>query len=471
MRQLKLFNTATRNIETFSPISPDEVKLYCCGPTVYNFQHIGNLRTYIFEDLLVRTLRSAGYVVRHVMNITDVGHLVGDGDVGEDKMSVAMKREKKRSSEIADFYTDIFFQDCQKLRITRPTTVCNATAHVQEMIDLIARLEKNGCTYVSGGNVYFDISKSPDYGKLARLDLKKLEAGARIEVDQNKKNAHDFALWFTKSKFEGQELQWDAPWGRGYPGWHIECSAMAMKYLGEEFDIHCGGIDHIPVHHTNEIAQSEGATGKPWVRTWMHGGFLVNQNREKMAKSSGGFIRLKDVVDRGINPIAYRLLCLGSHYRGELAFSWEALEGAAQSLDKLIKNIVQLKEEVGTIASPLSISNEATAYLNKFYQCIDNDLNAPQAIAVLWSVLNDKKLIAQEKLSVLLKFDEVLGLGFTAWQAVREDVPAEVLALISERDSARKAKNFARSDEIRARLKELGYGVEDTAQGGKAKKL
>ncbi len=470
MRQLKLFNTLTRNVDPFSPLSPTQVKLYCCGPTVYNFQHIGNLRTYIFEDILVRTLRSAGYSVDHVMNITDVGHLVGDGDVGEDKMAVAMKREKKRSHEIAEYYTGIFFQDCAKLHITRPNTVCNATGHIQEMIDLILRLEKNGCTYVSGGNVYFDISKSKDYGKLAKLDLVKLEAGARIEVDKNKRNAHDFVLWFTNSKFNDQELQWDSPWGRGYPGWHIECSAMSMKYLGEEFDIHCGGIDHIPVHHTNEIAQSEGATGKSWVTTWMHGGFLVSQSREKMSKSTGGFICLRDVSDKGINPLAYRFLCLGTHYRSELAFSWEALTGAAQSLEKLTKSVLAVKDEAKGMSSS-SLSEDSSAYQEKFFQCMAHDLNSPQALAVLWGLVNDKKLPAGEKLAVLYSMDQVLGLDFESWRIVAEEIPSEVLSLVAERDAVRKAKNFARSDEIRTRLKELGYTVEDTPQGGKPKKL
>lgn len=278
---MKFYNTLSRKVELFKPLVSGQASVYCCGPTVYNFQHIGNLKTYICEDLLVRTLRLAGYQVKHVMNITDVGHLTSDADQGEDKMLVAMRREGKSSKEIAEFYTKCFFEDCAKLNINEPNVVCRATEHVKEMIVLTERILSNGFAYVSGGNVYFDVQKFEEYGRLAQLDLNKLKAGARIDVDSHKRNPLDFVLWFTKSKFIDQELQWDSPWGRGYPGWHIECSAMSMKHLGEQIDIHCGGVDHIPVHHTNEIAQSESATGKrPWVRHWFHSEFLVI-NEEK----------------------------------------------------------------------------------------------------------------------------------------------------------------------------------------------
>ena len=319
--EIKLFNTMTRASEVLQPMSSEEVSLYCCGPTVYNYQHIGNLRTYIFEDLLVRTLRYAGYPVKHVMNITDVGHLVSDADEGEDKMLVAAKREGKSSMEIAEYYSKVFFEHCDWLNITPPTVICRATDHIEQMIAMIQEIEKRGYAYQSGGNVYFDVSKLDDYGKLAGLDLEGLRAGARIDVDKNKKSPLDFALWFTKSKFEKQELQWDSPWGRGYPGWHIECSAMSRCYLGESFDIHCGGIDHVPVHHTNEIAQNQGACGKDPAAVWMHGGFLVS-DKEKMSKSKGEFLTLDLMKDKGHDPMAYRLFCLGAHYRRELTWSW-----------------------------------------------------------------------------------------------------------------------------------------------------
>jgi cysteinyl-tRNA synthetase len=465
-QSIRLYNTLTRSVDTLSPINAGEVRIYCCGPTVYHFQHIGNLRTYVFEDLLVRTIRAAGHKVTHVMNITDVGHLVGDGDAGDDKMAVAAKREKKKSHEIADYYTQVFFDDCKKLNVTRPSIVCKATDHIAEMINLIKRLEANGCTYIQGGNVYFDISKAKDYGKLARLDLSKLEAGARIEVDANKKNAHDFVLWFTKSKFEGQELQWDSPWGRGYPGWHIECSAMSMKYLGESFDIHCGGIDHIPVHHTNEIAQSESATHTHWVNIWMHGGFLVNENKEKMAKSTGGFICLKDIVDRGFDPVAYRWLCLGAHYRTQLSFSWDAMAGAAQSLDRLKKSVLAWKAEKNSSAA----SDALARYRQDFFECFYNDLNAPQSLATLWAVASDKSLSPSDKLSLLLEFDAILGLGIADWKEETEVIPQEVTALVEQRDAARKAKDWKMSDVLRDQIKGLGYTVEDSAAGVKVRK-
>jgi cysteinyl-tRNA synthetase len=465
--KLRFYNTMTRSVVDFVPPIGRPVHLYCCGPTVYNFQHIGNMRTYIFEDLLVRTIKKAGLEVNHVMNITDVGHLVSDGDEGEDKMAVAMKREKKRSEEIAQYYTDIFFDDCRKLGIIRPKTVCKATEHIQEMIEMIARLVDNDAAYLAGGNVYFDVSKADRYGKLARLDLDKLEAGARIEVDTNKRNPHDFVLWFTKSKFENQELQWDSPWGRGYPGWHIECSAMAIKYLGEQFDIHCGGIDHVPVHHTNEIAQSEAATGKsPWVTIWMHGEFLVNEKSEKMAKSTGGFICLKDLEERGIDPIAYRFLCLSAHYRKQLSFSWDALASATQTLAKLKSSVIALKRAAASSESEIAMVPPGR---QTFFEAFFNDLNAPQALASLWGVLGDSSLPPRAKLAALLEFDEILGLGMGTWEETAAAIPEEVLKLMAERDTARKNKDFAASDRLRNELVSLGYVVEDSPSGTKVK--
>ncbi|MDZ4786098.1 MAG: cysteine--tRNA ligase [bacterium] len=453
---IRLFNTLSRQVESLKTNEPGKVKLYCCGPTVYDYQHIGNMRTYIFEDILVRTLRYAGYEVNHVMNITDVGHLVSDADTGEDKILVAAKREKKSSLEIAAFYTKIFFDDCEKLHVKRPDIVCKATEHIQEMIELIKKLETRGITYVAGGNVYYDVSKFPSYGRLAKLDLEKLKAGARIEVDSNKKNSLDFVLWFTKSKFDNQELQWDSPWGRGYPGWHIECSAMSIKYLGEAFDIHCGGIDHIPVHHTNEIAQSEGATGKPWVNVWMHGEFLV-VNKEKMSKSKGGFITLQTVIDKGIDPLAYRIMCLTGHYRGQLSFTEETLQNAANTLKKLKALILSLKAESSVVSETPKAS-----YLEEFEQAIFDDLNLPKAFASVWAALGDSSLKGAQKLAILYKMDQVLGLGFDSWKEESLDLPPEVQTLISARDTARKNKDWKESDRLRDEITKLGYSVLDS---------
>lgn len=459
-----LYNTLSRSVEKFNPIKSGFVGVYCCGPTVYNFQHIGNMKTYIFEDVLVRSLRAAGYEVKHVMNITDVGHLVSDGDEGEDKMLVAMRREGKTSHDIALFYTDAFLEDCDKLNVSKPNIICKATDHIAEMIDLIKRLESRGLTYVAGGNVYFDVEKFPEYGKLAKLDLSKLKAGARIDVDSNKRSPFDFVLWFTKSKFENQELQWDSPWGRGYPGWHIECSAMSIKYLGEAFDIHCGGIDHIPVHHTNEIAQSEGATGKPWVSVWMHSEFIL-LNKEKMSKSKGGFLVLKDIEEKGFDPITYRYLCLTAHYRSQLNFSWDALEGAANSLKKLKHTVNLLKEDNKTGAGSTGVEQ----YRKEFHDAIWNDLNTPQALASIWSCLSNHTIAASERLKFLEEVDGVLGLGVSSWGADTE-IPDEVMKLALAREEARKSRDFKRADELRAKIGALGYTLEDSKDGLKVRK-
>ncbi|NDC36776.1 MAG: cysteine--tRNA ligase [Proteobacteria bacterium] len=453
-----LFNTMSRSVEQLKPLNPPLVKIYCCGPTVYDFQHIGNFRTFLFEDLLVRTLRFAGYDVQHVMNITDVGHLVGDADAGEDKMLVATRREKKKSQEIAEYYTAKFFEDWDRLHLLRPQVVCKATEHISDMVDLIGRIEKNGKTYVSGGNVYFDVAKCSDYGKLAQLDLARQMAGTRVDIDPNKHNPFDFVLWFTKSKFENQELQWESPWGRGYPGWHIECSAMSMRYLGEQFDIHCGGVDHVPVHHTNEIAQSEAATGKPWVGLWMHGEFLLLNNL-KMSKSAGTFTVLDDLISRGFEPLAYRYFCLSGHYRQQISLSWEAIEGANNAFLRLKEQVLALKDEA---ASGL-VSTEGGTILRRFTEAITKDLNAPQALAVMWELLGAKAITPAEKLAVLERMDLVLGFGVAAM--TRAEVPAEVQALIQEREAARKAKNWPRSDELRDAIERLGFILKDSPKG------
>ena len=333
--KVQIYNTMSRTVEEFKPITPNFVGMYGCGPTVYNYAHIGNLRTYIFEDTLKRVLMHAGYKVKHVMNITDVGHLTGDGDDGEDKMEKSARESGKSVWDIAKFYTEAFFKDYDSLNIIRPDVICPATQHIPQMIELIQRLEKGGHTYIAGGNVYFSIDTFPSYGKLARLNLDDLKSGARIDIDSNKKNPKDFVLWFTNSKFGEQAMMWDSPWGRGYPGWHIECSAMSMYYLGEHFDIHCGGIDAIPVHHTNEIAQSEAATGKTWVNYWMHGEFLLS-DKGKMSKSSGEFLTMSVLKEHGFDPLDYRYFCLGANYRTQLQFSYQGLEGAKTARQGLV---------------------------------------------------------------------------------------------------------------------------------------
>ena len=401
------------------------------------------------------------------MNITDVGHLVSDGDEGEDKMLVAMRREGKTSAQIAEHYTQIFFDDCAKLNINRPDIVCKATDHIQEMIELNQMIEKNGFAYVANGNLYFDVEAFKDYGKLALLDLEKLKAGARIEVDTNKKSPFDFVLWFTNSKFDNQELQWDSPWGRGYPGWHIECSAMARKYLGDAFDIHCGGIDHIPVHHTNEIAQTEAATGKsPWVSVWMHSDFMVI-NKQKMSKSTGGFITLSDLIKDGVTPESYRYFCLTASYRSQLNFSMEALTSAGDSVKRLQSTVERLFTEVGATALPPVTNLEKFEQKKSFDAALFNDLNTPQALASVWSVVSSKDLSAADKLALLINFDDVLGLGVKNWKARTVEIPATVQALLDERIAAKAAKNFAESDRIRDAIKELGFTVVDDKSGMK----
>ena len=468
---VRLYNTMSRSVEDFVPIKDGEAGLYCCGPTVYNYAHIGNLRTYIFEDLLHRTLEMAGYKVRHVMNITDVGHLTGDGDDGEDKMSKSARESGRSVWDIAKFYTDAFFRDEADLNIIRPDVVCRATDHIQSMIGIIRRLEEGGHTYISGGNVYFSIDTIDDYGKLARLNLDELKEGARIEVDSNKRNPKDFVLWFTNSKFKDQVMVWPSPWGVGYPGWHIECSAMSSEYLGEHFDIHCGGIDAIPVHHTNEIAQSEAAFGhKPWVNYWCHGEFLLN-DRGKMSKSDGGFLTLSVLKDRGYDPLDYRYFCLTGHYRSQLKFSFESLDQARSARETLARRVAQFKAS-GDAAQQLSA--KAQGYLDAFRQSMAHDLKAPQALAVLWQAVRDQEIPDAEKLSLVLSMDSILGLSLDRIApagAGDAEIPAEALQLLEERKSAKAARDWARADAIRDQLAAMGFKVLDTGAGAKLERL
>lgn len=478
--KIELYNTMGRQVQEFSPLEEGTVKLYTCGPTVYNYAHIGNLRTYIFEDVLRRLFEYAGYRVHHVMNVTDVGHLTDDADQGEDKMEKSSRESGKSVWEIAEFYTRAFFDDTRRLGILRPTVSPRATRHIEDMIDLIRRLEEKGHTYQAGGNIYFSIDTFPRYGSMALLDRQELQAGARIEVDSNKRNPHDFVLWFTRSKFGEQAMVWDSPWGKGYPGWHIECSAMSIRYLGEQFDIHCGGIDHIPVHHTNEIAQSEAATGKEWVRYWVHGEFLVI-DKGKMAKSAGNFLTLQSLVDQGYHPMDYRYFCLGGHYRSQLQFSFESLDGAKNARKRLLGRIASLMEETGLdpfILSRGNLSRPGEAILQQFEDAVGQDMNMPKALAGLWQLVKSD-LPGEEKLAGIGEMDRILGLQLleTVWMDLNrlsdpgdgdaEGDAGEIEHLISQRSEARKAKDFARADEIRGILSGMGVEIKDTPEGTK----
>ncbi len=467
MKKLKLYNTLHNRKEIFKPIEPGKVKLYTCGLTVYNYAHIGNLRTYVFEDILKRTLRYNGFDLLHVMNITDIGHLTSDADSGEDKMVLSAQKQNKSVWEIAEHYTQAFEKDLKNLNILFPDKHVKATEEIPAMIDLIKRIEKNGYTYKSGGNVYYDISQCDDYGKLANLDLDNLQAGARIEVDNAKKNPHDFVLWFTKSKFKDQEMKWDSPWGKGYPGWHIECSAISMKHLGDHFDIHCGGIDHIPVHHTNEIAQAEAATGEKWVNYWLHGEFLIFKNH-KMSKSRNEFLTLDLLNEKGYSSLVYRYFCLGAHYRKKLNFSYESLDAAKESLKRI-------RDKIITIERNLESSFDKAKYTEKFKQDfvaqINNDLNMPAALAVLWQVLKTDKIGNKEKYDLILDFDQVLGLRLKDSSKIIKEMKHEevdsklVEKLIKDREKARENRNWSQADEIRKKLDELGVEVRDGADG------
>lgn len=429
------------------------------GHAVYNYAHLGNLRSYIFSDVLKRVLLFNGFKVKHVMNITDVGHLTSDADAGMDKMLQAALREKKSVWTIAEFYTDAFKRDIRKLNILKPDLWCRATDHITEQIEMIKTLENKGFTYTAGRNVYFDTSKLKDYGKLARLRLEE-EGKARVKKDPNKKNKHDFVLWFTKSKFTEQEMKWKSPWGpAGYPGWHIECSAMSSKYLGKQFDIHTGGIDHIPIHHTNEIAQSEAAFGKkPWVRYWLHNEFLVLE-KEKMAKSGENFITLSGLEEKGFDALDFRYFCLGTHYRKPLMFSFEALEGARVGRKKLFERVLDIKGAKGKIS---------VKYLKQFTTEVNDDLNTPKTLAVLWEVLKSD-LSDKDKYATVLKFDEVLGLGLDSTK--KEKIPQSVLKLAQEREKARKEKDWVKADQLREKIKKLSYWVDDEKEGFVVKRL
>ncbi len=454
MKKVMIYNTLSKQLEEFKPILDDTVKMYCCGPTVYNYPHIGNLRAYIWEDIVAKTLRHAGYKVGHVQNITDVGHLTSDSDSGDDKMRKAAEREKLSVLEIARKYENIFFDYCAQLNIQKPDVCPRATDHIPEIINMIKTLEEKGFAYESGGNVYFDTSKFPDYGKMAGLDFDNLDHGSRVEEDKNKKNPTDFVLWFTDSKFKNQILTWESPWGEvGYPGWHIECSAMAMKYLGEYVDIHCGGVDHIGVHHTNEIAQSESFLGHKWVNTWMHGEFLQMKGA-KMSKSAGGFVTLDTLIEQGFKPLHFRYFCTTAHYRSALDFTPENFQAAANAYENLTAKIIELrKQEPGELDKVTS-----DEYIERFMQPLCNDFATPQALAIMWEVVKHSDLTPVTKLHILEQMDEIFSFGTNEMKEKSVELSPEIENLINQRVEARKNKDWAKSDELRDELLE-NYGI------------
>ncbi|MBQ8757285.1 MAG: cysteine--tRNA ligase [Oscillospiraceae bacterium] len=469
-----LYNSLTHKKELFKPNSPDLVKMYTCGPTVYHYAHIGNLRTYIMEDVLEKALRYTGYNVKRVMNITDVGHLASDADTGEDKMVKGAKRENKTVMQIAQFYTDAFFEDCRKLNIKRPEVVEPATNCIDNYIQMVLRLIENGKAYVAGGNVYFDTSKLGLYYVFNDHDEEDLAVGVRegVEEDTNKKNRNDFVLWFTKSKFEDQALKWDSPWGVGYPGWHIECSCISIKHLGEDLDIHCGGIDNAFPHHTNEIAQSESFLGHKWCNYWFHVHHL-NTDTGKMSKSKGEFLTVSLLEEKGYDPMVYRLFCLQSHYRRNLVFSWENLDNAKIAYEKLIGKIAGLQDD--------GVVDEAVfnALKERFTNALNADLNTSLAVTAVYDVLKAKTNDGT-KLAALKDFDRVMCLNLLqAAQSLRQkqkteeeaSADPEIDALVLARTEAKKAKNFAKADEIRDELKARGIEIIDTPQGTKWRKV
>ena len=472
---LKLYNTLSRKIENFKPLIPGKVGMYTCGPTVYDYTHIGHLRKYINDDILKKVLRANGFEVHHVMNITDVGHLTSDADSGDDKMEKGAKESGRTVWEVAKFFEDYFFKSVNTVNIERADIVCRATEHIGAQIKLIKALEKNGLTYQTLHAIYFDVTKFPNYGKLSGQKLEDKEAGARSDVfvDKSKKHPADFALWFfTVGHFKDHSMKWSSPWGEGFPGWHIECSAMSMEYLGESFDIHTGGIDHIPVHHENEIAQAEGATGKQFVKYWVHHDF-VKIDKEKMSKSKKNFLKVDEIIEKGFDPIALRYLYLTGHYRSEMAFSFESLTGAQAALNKLREEIRSWPSFAEASAGKDFRSSDrpegvVAQYWQKFLEAANDDLNIPKALAVVWEMVKSD-IPTSEKSAALIEMDKILSLGLTELIGKKVEVPEEVKKLIEARENARKAKDFKKSDELRKEIKKLGYEIEDSSVGVKVK--
>lgn len=453
--KLKLFNTLSLELEDFVPIREDRVSIYTCGPTVYDYAHIGNMRTYVSEDILVRTLEALGYNVVRAMNITDVGHLTDDGDEGDDKMLLGAKREKKTVWEIAQYYTDAFFVDFDELKLKRPSIIARATDHIQDYIDFIKVLEEKGYTYQAGGNVYFDISKFPRYTELSRMPLENLQIGSRegVVIDRNKKNPFDFVLWFTQSKFENQEMRWESPYGTGYPGWHLECSVISMKAFGPRMDIHGGGVDHIPTHHTNEIAQSESYTGEKWVNYWWHAEWLID-NEGKMSKSRGEFLSLQYLKSLGYDPMDYKYFLLGSHYRRQLLFSFEGLDGAREAYSKLKARCLALDPP-----------KKSESYWEEFLSWLARDLNTANALTVLYKCLNDDELTSGEKAYEIARMDTVLNLGLFEEKEIDEEFRQKIESLVEERSKAKEVKDYAKADKLRDELLSLGVAIKDSKEG------
>ncbi|OKZ65760.1 MAG: cysteine--tRNA ligase [Clostridium sp. 28_12] len=454
------YNTLTKKKELFKSLEPKKVKMYSCGPTVYKDATIGNMRTNLFQDTLRRVLEYNGYEVKQVMNITDVGHLVSDGDEGEDKMLKSAREEHKTPMEIAEYYTKLFFKDLERLNVEIPEVICKATDHIEEMLEMVQKIIENGYAYETSTAIYFDVSKLDEYGILSGINLREQKAGARVEVDPEKRNPYDFALWIKAP--ENHLMKWDSPWGPSYPGWHIECSAMSQKYLGEVFDIHTGGIDLIPTHHENEIAQSKGACGKIPAHYWMHGEYLLI-NGGKMSKSLGNVYLLDDIIKRGYDPLVYRLFNFSCHYKGKLNFTWEGIEAASTALTRLRdgyqKHLTGMADVDGTIISEIE---------NKFHQAINDDLNMPLAMSAVWEAV--KYQDKSPKIAKLLeKFDTVLGLKIT--EKREEEIPQEILELVEQRKVARNEKNWTESDRLRDLIAQKGYSVKDTKHGAEVSKI
>ncbi len=453
---LKLYNTLSKQKEIFKPLQGNEVRIYSCGPTVYKDATIGNMRTYIFMDVLRRVLKYNGYTLKHAMNITDVGHLVSDADDGEDKMIKSAKEEGKTPLQIAEIYTNKFLQDLQDLNIDMPEIICKATEHIQEMIEFVEGLIQNGYAYETSSAIYFDVSKLDKYGVLSGINLEDQKAGARVGIDKEKKNPYDFALWIKAPS--NHIMKWESPWGLSYPGWHIECSSMGKKYLGNEFDIHTGGIDLIPTHHENEIAQSKGLTGENPAKFWMHGEYLLIDGG-KMSKSLGNVYLLSDIINKGYSPLAYKMFCFSASYRNKINFTWEAIESANKSLIKLkeaYKKHLEGNDEV---------SNEKIYELeNKFHSAVNDDLNMPLAMSIVWETAKHEKK-SRKIAELLLKFDNVLGIKIDKQEETNSEIPKEVLELVEKRKLARQNKNWQKSDELRDEIIKKGYTLKDTKEG------
>lgn len=466
---MKLYNTASRTIEEITPLEPPEIKLYACGPTVYDVTHLGHLRKYSMDDVLIRTLRHANFKVKHVENITDVGHLVSDADTGEDKMEKGARKYNKTVWEVAKEFEQYYWDSMAKMNNVKPDVIARATEHVSEQIALIKTLEEKGFTYTIDDGVYFDTSKFPQYIALAKLDIEHLKEGARVKVAKGKRNVTDFALWKISPKDKKRQMEWDSPWGKGFPGWHIECSAMSMKYLGPQLDIHTGGIEHIPIHHTNEIAQSEAATGKhPFVKYWVHHNMLFVDS-QKMSKSLGNFYTIEDVEKRGYSPMALRLLFLSAHYKSDLNFTWDNLKALQVAWEKLLRLMLSFRNEKERTTLSADKLVKIEEYRMRFFGQMEEDLNTPEAMAVLWEVTKSN-IPGQDKYDLLVEFDSVLGLDLAKHavhcESLRSaDAPAEIINLAEQRSQAREQENYAIADELRNKIAGKGWEIKDTPDG------